>query len=215
MAAAGCLSLGAVCALPGRRGGARNGGEGVSSAAARTLPPGSHALARRRALVFAFSPGAGAPAAAADSAGEGSRGGGLQVEVLRGARRLLGGSLGQGLPDSENSKQSCKGRKPPFHPSRHSIPSPESAQGPRPWRRGLPLPEFGMRRHPPTEVRGGDMRTLPRGSLACWGGETGPSAPSPTSSSPGLPLPACGRDSPGRPCGGVEGNPPPASLLCV
>ena len=32
--------------LPGRRGGARNGGEGVSSAAARTLPPGSHALAR-------------------------------------------------------------------------------------------------------------------------------------------------------------------------
>lgn len=67
MAAAGCLSLGAVGA-PSQGGGAGPGTAGRGSALRRrahSLP--AHTPLPGRALVFALGPGAGAPAAAADS----------------------------------------------------------------------------------------------------------------------------------------------------
>lgn len=67
MAAAGCLSLGAIGA-PSPGGGAGPGTAGRGSALRRrahSLP--AHTPLPGRALVFALGPGAGAPAAAADS----------------------------------------------------------------------------------------------------------------------------------------------------
>lgn len=67
MAASGCLSLCAVGApSPGGRAGPRTAGRGSAlRRRAHTLP--AHTPLPGGALVFALGPGAGAPAAAADS----------------------------------------------------------------------------------------------------------------------------------------------------
>lgn len=128
------------------------------------------------------------------------------MEVSRGARRLLGGSLGQVCPTRRiQSLGAAEGKETPSIP-RHSIPSPESAPGPPTLEKGFRSQNLGCGDIP---SHGGEVETCgpSRAALSVLGrGRTGPSAPSLPPPPPvflsqsvaGIPWPALRQ---------VEGNP--------